>query len=401
MSEPAGRQGASDPRDLHELDERYVMPTYARAGVELVRGEGVRVWDSAGREYLDFFAGLAVHNAGHCHPRIVEAVSGQAARFAGSSNLYLSEPGLRLAERLSESSLGGKTFLCNSGAEATEAAIKLARKHARTARGLVWPEIVTLEGGFHGRTLGALAATPKLARDDLFGPLPRGFAAVARDDAEALREAVGESTAAVIVEPIQGEAGVFAIADDVLLAAREACDATGALLVFDEVQCGMGRTGSLWAFEQLPVRPDLMTAAKALGGGLPVGACVSSPELGDVFERGDHGSTFAGAPVTAAAALAALDVIDDESLLASVRALGERLRTGLEQLDGVAEVRGRGLMVGVTLAAGRDAIAVRDRCLEAGLIVNCPGEGMLRFLPPLVVSAEQVDEALRLLAAAL
>jgi len=386
--------------ELRALDARYTMPTYARAGVEFVRGEGARLWDADGKEYLDFFAGLSVHNAGHCNPQIVAAIREQVGTFAGSSNLFPSEPAARLAERLSESSLGGKVFLCNSGTEAAECAIKLARKHARQ-RGVVYPEIVSLDGGFHGRTLGALAATPRLADDDRFGPLPRGFTAVSRDDADALRAAVRPETAAVLVEPIQGEAGVFPIADEVLAAARDACDATGALLIFDEVQTGMGRTGSLWAHETLAVRPDVMTAAKALGGGLPVGAVVTTPELGDVFEPGDHGSTFAGGPIAARAALAALEILGDDQLLAAVRATGERLATGLDELRGVAEVRGRGLMRGATLAEATDATAVRDACLAAGLIINSPGPGMLRFLPPLIVSDDEVDEALGILEVAL
>ena len=317
------------------------MPTYARAPVEFVRGEGARLWDAEGKEYLDFFAGLSVHNAGHCHPTIVAAIRDQAERLGGVSNLYYTEPAMRLCERLAQSSLGGKVFLCNSGTEANECAIKLVRRHAH-GRGIDAPEIVVLDGAFHGRTLGALAATPRLAREDLFGPLPAGFVPVPRDDPGALRAAVGERTAAVMIEPIQGEAGIFPIADEVLLAAREACDASGALLVGDEIQTGMGRTGSLWAYEQLPVRPDLITAAKALGGGLPVGACVTTPELGEVLGRGDHGSTFAGAPIAAAAALAALDVIDDPALLRGVRELGARFMQALAALDGVAEARGRG-----------------------------------------------------------
>jgi acetylornithine/N-succinyldiaminopimelate aminotransferase len=386
--------------DVRALDERYAMPTYARTPVEFVRGEGARLWDSDGKEYLDFFAGLAVHNSGHCHPRIVAAIREQAGELAGVSNLYLTEPGARLCERISESSLGGKVFLCNSGAEASECAIKLARKRAH-GRGIEEPEIVVLDGAFHGRTLAALAATPKLARDDLFGPLPAGFRAVPRDDPAALRAAVGERTAAVMIEPIQGEAGVFPIADEVLMAAREACDEHGALLVFDEVQCGMGRTGTLWCHEQLAVRPDAMTASKALGGGLPVGACVTTPEHGDVLTRGDHGSTFAGAPVTARAALAALEVIDDAELLARVRSLGERLSEGLAELEAVEDVRGRGLMVGVSLGEGVDASEVSTSALEGGLVINVPGPSMLRFLPPLVIDEADVDEALTRLASAL
>jgi acetylornithine/N-succinyldiaminopimelate aminotransferase len=378
--------------ELQELEARYAMPTYSRAPVEFVRGSGALLWDAEGKEYLDFFAGLSVHNAGHCHPQIVAAISDQAARLGGVSNLYYTEPAMRLCERLAGSSLGGKVFLCNSGTEANECAIKLARKRAH-ARGVEAPEIVVLHGAFHGRTLGALAATPKLAREDLFGPLPGGFVAVPRDDANALRAAVGDRTAAVMIEPIQGEAGIFPIGDEVLLAARESCDAANAILILDEIQSGMGRTGSLWAYEQLRMRPDAITVAKALGGGLPVGACVTTGELGDVLERGDHGSTFAGGPIAAAAALAALEVIDEPELLRRVRGLGADFMQGLAGLDGVAEVRGRGLMVGVTLAQGLDAAQVAARALDAGLVVNVPAPGMLRFLPPLIIGGEEVAAA--------
>ncbi len=379
--------------DLRALDARYTMPTYVRAGVEFVRGEGARLWDSDGKEYLDFFAGLSVHNAGHAHPEIAAAIVSQAQTFMGSSNLFLSEPAIRLAERLSESSLGGKVFLCNSGTEANECAIKLARKRAH-ARGVDRPEIVSLDGGFHGRTIGALAATPRLADETRFGPLPDGFIAVPRDDPAALTAAIGGRTAAVFIEPIQGEAGVFPIGDDVIGAARAACEETGALLIFDEVQTGMGRTGSLWAYEQLDVEPDLITMGKALGGGLPVGAVVTNPALADTFEPGDHGSTFAGGPVAARAALAALKILSDPGLLASVRREGERLAQGLAALAAAEEVRGRGLMVGLGLDAAHDAVGTRDRCLDAGLILNCPGPQMLRLLPPLVVGPQQIDEAL-------
>jgi acetylornithine/N-succinyldiaminopimelate aminotransferase len=387
-------------KELQALEARYAMSTYARAPVEFVRGEGACLWDAEGNEYLDFFAGLSVHNAGHCHPRIVAAIAEQAGRLAGVSNLYYTEPGMRLSERLASSSLGGRVFLCNSGAEANECAIKLVRKRAHR-RGITAPEIVVLEGAFHGRTLGTLAATPRLARDDLFGPLPAGYVTVARDDPDALRSAVGERTAAVMVEPIQGEAGVFPVGDEVLVAAREACDEHGAVLVFDEIQTGMGRTGSLWAYEQLPARPDVITAAKALGGGLPVGACVTNPELGDVLERGDHGSTFGGAPLAAAAALAAIDVIDDPELLRRVRELGARLMRELAELDGIVEVRGRGLMVGLTVAGELDASDVAGRALADGLVINVPGPGMLRFLPPLTIDLDQVSLAGQVMARAL
>jgi predicted acetylornithine/succinylornithine family transaminase len=381
-------------QELQELDARYVMPTYARGPAAFVRGEGARLWDTEGREYLDFFAGLSVHNAGHSHPAIVAAVREQAGELMGASNLFYNEPAMLLAQRLAESSLGGRVFLANSGAEANECAIKLVRKHAH-GRGIAAPEVVVLEDAFHGRTLGTLAATPRLAREDLFGPLPAGFRAVPRDDPEALRAAVGPETAAVLLEPIQGESGVHPVPDEVLLAAREACDAAGALLVFDEIQTGMGRTGSLWAWEQGPVRPDVMTAAKALGGGLPVGACVTSPDLGEVLARGEHGSTFAGGALTARAALAALEVLSDPALLRRTRELGARLCDGLEGLDGIAEVRGRGLMVGVRLEDGLDAAAATSAALERGLVINAPAPATLRLLPPLIVSEDDIDEALR------
>jgi acetylornithine/N-succinyldiaminopimelate aminotransferase len=380
--------------DLQQLESRYVMPTYAKSPAEFVRGEGARLWDAEGREYLDFFAGLSVHNAGHCHPKITAAITEQTALLAGVSNLYYTAPAMRLAERLVECSLGGKVFLCNSGLEANECALKLARKRAHRL-GIDEPEVVVLDRAFHGRSIATLAATPRLAREDLFGALPAGFVAVPPDDPDALRVAVGEGTAAVLLEPVQGEAGVFPIADEVLVAAREACDEAGALLVFDEIQTGMGRTGSLWAYEQLPVRPDVMTAAKALGGGLPVGACVTAPELGDVLQVGDHGSTFAGAPIAAAAALAALEVIDDPALLRRTRELGGRFMAALGEIDAVAEVRGRGLMVGVSLTQGMDASAVARRALDSGLVINVPGPDMLRFLPPLIIGEEEVETAVR------
>jgi acetylornithine/N-succinyldiaminopimelate aminotransferase len=386
--------------ELQALEARYAMPTYPRAPVEFVRGEGARLWDADGKEYLDFFAGLSVYNAGHCHPRIVAAIREQAITLGGASNLYYTAPAMRLCERLVEASLGGKAFLANSGAEANECAIKLVRKRAHE-RGVDRPEIVVLDGAFHGRTLATLAATPRLAREDLFGPLPEGFVPVPRDDADALRAAVSDRTAAVMIEPIQGEAGIFPISEELLVAAREECDSHDAVLVFDEIQSGMGRTGSLWAYEQLPVRPDAITAAKALGGGLPVGACVTTPELGDVLERGDHGSTFAGGAIAAAAALAALDVIDDPGLLRRVREVGSRLRDGLAALDDVVDVRGRGLMVGVTMAEGVDAGEASRRALDRGLVINVPGTGMLRFLPPLTVGEAEVDEALGIVAGAL
>jgi acetylornithine/succinyldiaminopimelate/putrescine aminotransferase len=327
---------------------------------------------------------------------VVEAVREQAGKLMHVSNLFYTEPMVRLAGRLSESSLGGRVFLSNSGTEANECAIKVARKHAHL-RGVESPEIVSFERDFHGRTYGSLAATPNLARNPALGPMLPGFSSVPFDDADALRDAVGENTAAVMIEAIQGESGVYPLSDETLLAARQVCDEAGALLILDEIQTGMGRTGSLWAYEQTPVRPDLLTSAKALGGGLPIGACMGSEELGEVLEAGDHGSTFAGGAVVSAAALAVLDIVDEPGLLRRVRELGAELRESLLALDGVDEVRGRGLMLGVGLGRGIDAAEVGAALLERGLIVNVPEPGTLRLLPPLTVDSAQTERAAALI----
>jgi acetylornithine/N-succinyldiaminopimelate aminotransferase len=374
------------------LEERYLMRTYKRAPVDFVRGEGPLLWDADGKEYLDFLTGISVCSVGHCHPDVVAAVREQSQRLVHVSNLFYTEPMARLAERLSESSLGGRVFFSNSGTEANECAIKIARKHAHR-RGISEPEIVSFESDFHGRTYGALAATPALAANEALGPMLPGFRAVPRDDAGALREAVGERTAAVLIEPIQGEAGVFPVGEEVLMAAREACDEVGALLIFDEIQTGLGRTGSLWAYEQTPVRPDVITSAKALGGGFPIGACVTGSAAAEVLEAGDHGSTFAGGPVATAAALAVLAIVDDPALLRQVRGLGAYMCETLDDLQGVQETRGRGLMVGVGLEEGIDSAAVAADLLERGLVVNAPRSDTLRLLPPLVIDSAQVDRA--------
>ncbi|HEV7615182.1 MAG TPA: acetylornithine/succinylornithine family transaminase [Solirubrobacterales bacterium] len=382
--------------EIQALEQRYLMRTYKRGAVDFVRGEGALLWDADGKEYLDFLTGISVCSLGHCHPAVVAAVQEQAGRLMHVSNLFYTEPMARLAQRLSDSSLGGRVFFANSGTEANECAIKIARKHAH-GRGIEAPEIVSFESDFHGRSYGALSATPKLARNKALGPMLPGFRAVPRNDAEALRAAVGANTAAVLIEPIQGEAGIVPISDEALLAAREACDASGALLILDEIQTGVGRTGSLWAYEQTPVRPDVLTSAKALGGGMPIGACVAGPAAAEVLEPGDHGSTFAGGPVATAAALAVLDVVDDPVLLRGVRERGAELSAGLLALDGVEEVRGRGLMIGVGLAAGIDAAAVGADLLQRGLVVNVPVPSTLRLLPPLLVESTQIQRAVALI----
>ena len=372
--------------DLQAIEARYVLPTYARFPVQLVRGAGCRLWDDEGNEYLDFLAGISVCNTGHCHPEVVGAVQEQAAQLMHTTNLFYTAPGMELAERLSRSSLGGRVFFSNSGAEANEAAIKLVRKRKRGG------DVVVATGAFHGRTYGALSATPQETKQAPFAPLVPGFRVVPRDDPGALDAAVDEGTAAVLLEPIQGETGIWPVSDAMLRTARNACDRAGAALIFDEIQTGMGRTGTLWAYEQTGVRPDALTTAKALGGGMPIGALVTSPELADVLEPGDHGSTFAGGPVVARAALAALDVIDRPELLAEVVRLGGVLADGLAELPGVRLVHGRGLMQAIEVD---DAPAVTRRALlEQRLIANATGPTTIRFEPPLVVTEDQIHDAL-------
>jgi acetylornithine/N-succinyldiaminopimelate aminotransferase len=372
--------------DLQQIERTSVINSYARMPVEFVRGRGARLWDADGNEYLDFLCGISVTNLGHCHPRVVEAIREQAGVLMHVSNLFYTEPGMRLAERLAGSSLGGKVFFCNSGAEANEAAIKLAR------RAKAGGDIVVVHGAFHGRTYGALSATPQESKQAPFAPLVPGFRAVA-PEANAIAAAVDEHTSAVLLEPIQGESGVHELPPEALRAARSACDEHGAALIFDEVQCGMGRTGTLWAHEQLGVVPDAMTVAKALGGGLPVGALVTGPRLADVLQPGDHGSTFAGGPLVATAALTALELTSEHELLARVLELGARLAEGLSALPGVLEVRGRGLMLGCELEVGAPDVA-RRALLEQRLVINATGPTTLRLLPPLTIGESDVQDAL-------
>jgi predicted acetylornithine/succinylornithine family transaminase len=370
-----------------------LAPTYARYDVEFASGSGCVLVDADGVEYLDFLAGISVCNTGHCHPHVVAAIQEQAARLMHVSNLYWNAPMLRLAERLTTSSLGGVVFFTNSGAEANEAAIKLVRK-ARP-RG----DVVVFHGAFHGRTYGALSATPQESKQAPFAPLVPGFRAV-EPTASAIAGTVDEHTAAVLLEPVQGESGVNVFSAELLASIRAACDEVGAALVFDEVQTGIGRTGTLFAYEQVGVVPDAMTLAKGLGGGLPIGALVMGERLADVLAPGDHGSTFAGGPVVSVAAHAVLDVVDDDSFLANVRARGERLLELLRELPSVVSVRGRGLMIAAEINANAPDVAKRA-LMEQKLILNATGATTLRFLPPLIVSDSEIDEALTRLRAVL
>jgi predicted acetylornithine/succinylornithine family transaminase len=371
-----------------------VLPTYARADLTIVSGEGSRVRDDAGREYLDFVAGIAVVGLGHLHPAPLAAARAQLERLWHASNLYWTEPMAELAGLLSERLGGARAFFCNSGAEANEAAIKYARK--ATGR----PGIVALEGGFHGRTLGALSATGQPAKWEGFGPLVPGVSFARPNEIESLEAAVspGGDVAAIMLEPVLGEGGVVPLEREFAAAAAEIAAEVGALLVLDEVQAGLGRTGTFFAHEQLGIEPDLVTLAKGLGNGLPVGALLAADTAPDGLAPGDHGCTFGGNPVACAAACAVVRALDEE-LLASVRARGEELVAGLAGLPGVREVRGRGLLLGAVL--DRPAGGVVDACRERGLLVLSAGPDVLRLTPPLTIGRAEVDEALAVIAAAL
>jgi acetylornithine aminotransferase len=380
--------------------DAVMMPNYGTPPLALDHGAGVRVWDGAGRTYLDFVAGIAVSSLGHAHPAIVEAVSAQVARLAHTSNLFMHEPGIRLAERLVELlGVPARVFFTNSGAEATECAVKLARKHGRTLDpGGGRLEIVAAHNSFHGRTLGALSITGNAAKREPFAPLPAPVTFVEYGDVSALRAAVTDRTAAVFIEPTLGEGGVVPAPPGYLAAIRSVCDATGALLVVDEVQSGIGRTGHWFASLAEGVRPDVITLAKGLGGGLPIGACLGVGAAGDLFAPGDHGSTFGGNPVACAAALAVLTTIAEQHLLDNVKRVGEHLADGLGDIDSplVAGIRGSGLWRGVVLTQPV-AGAVEAAARANGLLVNAVKPDVVRLAPPLIVTDAEVDEALPML----
>jgi acetylornithine aminotransferase len=379
--------------NTESLQKRFAaafMPNYGVPPLAISRGQGCRVRDADGREYLDLIAGIAVSSLGHAHPAIVEAVSRQVAEVAHTSNLYLHEREIELAERiLALLNADGRVFFANSGAEANEAAIKLVRRIAGPAR----PVIVAAERSFHGRTMGSLALTGKESIRAPFGPFGLTVRFVPYGDADALRTAVGPDVAAVFLEPGLGESGVVPAPEGYLLAARQACDEAGALLVLDEIQSGIGRTGAWFAHQAAGVRPDVLTLAKGLGGGLPIGMCVGLGAAGDGFARGDHGSTFGGNPVACAAALAVLDTIERDGLLAHVTVVGEHLASGLNQISHplLAGVRGVGLWRAIVLTA-EVAPDVEAAARRAGFLVNAVQPDAIRLAPPLILSAGQADE---------
>lgn len=381
-----------------ELTENFAVGNYARFPVAFTHGEGRYLWDEDGRRYLDFFSGLGVSCLGHGHPALLEAITEQAGKLLHTSNLYSHAPGAELARRLCELSFADRVFLCNSGTEAIEAAIKMARR-AKPDR----HEIVTAFGSFHGRTMGSLAATGQPALREGFGPMPPGFVHVEYGDPAAVAAAVNPGTAAVLVEPILGESGVVLPPPGYLAELRSICDREGLLLLLDEVQTGMGRTGTLFACEGEEVKPDILATAKGLAGGLPVGAVLATEQAAAALLPGSHGSTFGGNPVASAAALAVLDSFNKEGVLKNCQETGEYLAAGLRRLfeghPDVVEVRGRGLMLGVEFSSPTAPLVAA--ALELGLLVNAAAGTVLRLLPPLTLTREEADEGLDLLETAL
>jgi acetylornithine aminotransferase len=385
--------------ELRRAAEQFLMNTYARLPISILRGRGSKVYDLEGREYLDFVAGIAVNALGHGHPDLMAAIQKQALSLLHASNLYYTEPQIKLAQVLVEHSFAGKAFFCNSGAEANEAAIKLVRLYAHQKHGPERFEIVTMVNSFHGRTMATLSATGQTKVQKGFDPLLQGFKHVPFNDLGALEQALDERTAAVMLEPIQGEGGVH-VADRAYLAGlRDLCRQRDILLVFDEIQTGMGRTGTLFAYEQLGVQPDIMTLAKGLGGGLPIGACLATDAVAAAFTPGSHASTFGGNPLACAAALAVLRVLLEGRVLEHGRRMGEHLAKGLldlkERLPMVCAVRGLGLLQGMELTV--DGKPVVMDCLARGLLINCTMDRVLRFVPPLIIAQLEIDRLLDVL----
>ncbi|OLB82039.1 MAG: acetylornithine transaminase [Chloroflexi bacterium] len=372
-----------------ELAEKFLMSTGRRLPVTFVRGRGCLVYDEAGREYLDMVAGIAVNLLGHAHPDVAAAVTRQAQTLIHTSNLYFTRPQVALAQRLVALSFPARVFLCNSGAEANETAIKLARKWGSRNRGGAF-EIITTTGSFHGRTLATVTAGGQPKYSDPFQPLPTGFVHVDYNDLDAIKSATTDKTVAVMLEPVMGEIGVIPAAGGYLEGVRRWCDEKDLLLILDEVQTGLGRTGRWFAHQHHGITPDVMTLAKGLGGGIPIGACLAAPKA-DVFEPGDHGSTFGGNPLACAAALAVLEVIERDGLIGHSAEMGEHLHDALKTI-GARELRGVGLMRAAEFAEKR-AKPFQQACLEAGLVVNAVDDHTVRFVPPLIITAAEIDRA--------
>jgi len=380
--------------------DAHIFQTYGRFPIAFVRGEGAWLWDDEDKRYLDFLSGIAVCNLGHCHPAVVKAATAQMERLIHVSNFFYTEPQAELARQLTEHCFADRVFFCNSGAEANEAALKLARRYGNAAGGEPRNEIITMQASFHGRTFATLAATGQAKVQEGFAPLMPGFVYVPFNDFDAVRTAVNARTCAVLLEPIQGEGGVNVPAQDYLQRVRELCDQEGLLLIFDEVQVGMGRTGCLFAHEHYGVKPDIMTLAKALGGGLPLGAMLATQSVADYLGPGSHATTFGGNPVATAAGCAVMQELLAGGVLENCCAMGRYLEKKLDGLknrhsDTVVGVRGKGLILGLEL--NRSGKQVVDQCLAAGLILNCTADCIIRFVPPLIITQEQIDECCTIL----
>lgn len=388
-------------RTIIENANRYLMHTYARFPVALLKGRGTRVWSVENREYLDFLSGIAVNNLGHCHPRVVMAIQKQAQRLLHVSNLYHIVPQTELAERLVENSFAEKVFFCNSGAEAVEAAIKLVRLYSRERHGSDHYEIIAAENSFHGRTMAALSATGQEKHRKGFGPMLQGFRFVPYDDIEAMKHAIGSHTCAVLLEPLQGEGGVNLPSPDYLKQVRNLCDEKDVLLILDEVQTGMGRTGKLFAYEYSGTTPDVVALAKGLGGGMAIGALLATDRVAETFAPGSHASTFGGNPLACAAAVATLDtLLEDGVILNNVSRMGDYLTHRLADLRSsypwmIREIRGQGLLVGMEI--GTDGAKLVRTALDMGLLIGTAGSNVLRFCPPLIVGEKEIDDMVEIL----
>lgn len=382
--------------NFQDLDRRYYLPVFKRLPLTLVRGRGSRVWDDQGNEYIDVMAGIAVNSVGHCHPHVVEAIQKQASELIHISNFFISKPQMLLAEKLVQRSGMDRVFFTNSGAESNEGAIKIARKYAHAhKRG---GDIISFTGSFHGRTMATIA-TGKKKMQEGFEPIPEGFRQIEFNNLEALQKAIDQDTAAIIVEPLQGEGGIHMAGRSFIQSIREICDDNNMVLIFDEIQCGMGRTGHFFAGEYYGVQPDILTAAKALGGGVPIGAILTNQKVAETLDPGDHGTTFGGNPLVTAAALATIEVIEKENLLQQAGEKGEWLQQNIRQRDtgrfGIREVRGMGLMVGIEFEFETKPLMLK--MLEKGVLANATAENVLRLVPPLNIPYEDLEKTLEVL----
>ena len=380
-----------DEKSIMDEDGKYIMKTYGRLPVVLVKGNGMYVEDINGKKYLDFLAGIAVNNVGHCNPEVVETIKKQAETLMHTSNIYYIVPQVKLAKKLVELSGLDKAFFSNSGAEANEAAIKLARKYGKN-NNIGEGEIITMEHSFHGRTLTTITATAKPKYQEGYEPLPRGFKYVPFNDLEALKENITNKTTAIMIEPIQGEGGIHIADKDYLKGVRDLCDDKNIVLIFDEVQCGMGRTGKMFAYELYNIKPDILTLAKALGGGFPIGATLAKEEVADAFTPGSHGTTFGGNQLACACAYTSVSIV--EELLQNTQQMGDYFINKLKNLKDkypfIKEIRGIGLMIGMELSFNGSDIV--NEMLKKGYLINCTSDTVLRFLPPLIVKKEHIDE---------